>query len=687
MLNNSPFYTAGFKDYIDILFRRKTPYFLGLLVALIIFMVLNHFQSHLFASQSKIFVKEKSKSSPLLRDYIGTSNFSTRWPVVVDMVFNDETIGEHLPYFAGAIEYKNRLNNGDLDKPHIDDKHRYMKRRIVPYDLYHDQEISLSPYQWWMISVEMKRLGIPFLLDEDVTKTKFTNGERLRRAQWFCKNVFRPIENKTASPLKGDGGPFRMFVKDDDSADKRLIGEKIKVNLTTTPTKDDMDMYLDKFMLVDDGSFAKTIPTTTFMQETTFTTPELEMIAGDNAFFRDYVKVNVQSAMTVSGFNVAFEHDNRTLTRFVVAWTVEMIKRFSALKQYDLIDGSGDVLRVQLKQSLLKYNQLQASYMDLQKKNAEIYLSPITNAALASGHKNTAVSPSFIDVSPQSFVRSSYNNVHRVIQENSIRLKQIVKEIEKLKSQLNVENPLILTSQKIKRNEDFDKFKTNLLDLQTKRRIESYKKTEIHPHIVDLDRKIDSLKTIMKTISEFSDDETESVSNPTYEIIKKQISDLEIESIAVEVTVAELKDQEKILSEKLRQIPIVQQKLDNMSSRVVDQQMIVSTLQKSLNKVQRERELAYNLLSVDYTVNEPPKLPQVPQSKLYIHLSISFVISIAFSIAMIFVYEFTDPSIKELNDVNKFLDASVLGIIPVLEMQKDNFDEIVKGDPEKYMGD
>ena len=150
----------------------------------------------------------------------------------------------------------------------------------------------------------MKQNGIPFSLNEDEQGVKYSIDERIRRAHWFCKNVFRPIENGTASPLKDNGEPFRMFVGDEGAKDKRLIGDKVKIDITQILNKDDMLTFSKNFLLEEDGSFSDDVVATPFMQHTTFTTPEIRLIYNED--FKNHVKKTVQKGMSVSGFNVAF---------------------------------------------------------------------------------------------------------------------------------------------------------------------------------------------------------------------------------------------------------------------------------------------------------------------------------------------------------------------------------------------
>ena len=74
---------------------------------------------------------------------------------------------------------------------------------------------------------------------------------------------------------------------------------------------------------------------------------------------------------------------------------------------------------------------------------------------------------------------------------------------------------------------------------------------------------------------------------------------------------------EETLIKELELIPEIQAKLNNLASRVTHHQVIVKDLQTSLNNVQRERELAYNLASVDYRVQVPPIYPKDPKNKLW----------------------------------------------------------------------
>jgi capsular polysaccharide biosynthesis protein len=67
----------------------------------------------------------------------------------------------------------------------------------------------------------------------------------------------------------------------------------------------------------------------------------------------------------------------------------------------------------------------------------------------------------------------------------------------------------------------------------------------------------------------------------------------------------------------------------------------------------------------DIQILDSPKVPEEPiKPKKLLNISIAFILGIMASIGTVFVLEYTDTTIKNKNDVERYLDMPVIGIIP-----------------------
>lgn len=90
---------------------------------------------------------------------------------------------------------------------------------------------------------------------------------------------------------------------------------------------------------------------------------------------------------------------------------------------------------------------------------------------------------------------------------------------------------------------------------------------------------------------------------------------------------------------------------------------IANQLVLSLKKISSEKKNVDNVIIVDSAV--APKHADSPKPLL--NTAVAFFLGIMVSVGVIFLLEYLDNTVKDEDDIAKLLDASVIGIIPVME--------------------
>lgn len=399
---------------------------------------------------------------------------------------------------------------------------------------------------------------------------------------------------------------------------------------------------------------------TKFLKITTLTETDLDILVGKG--FQQQIETAVARGLLPNGYKVHFSSNNPRLTRFVVAWAVEMIMRFSDLHQYEEIFGSRRVLKRQLEQSMAVLKKTREKVRVFLEENVERYedsmarylLDPSANEAPRVGKDNQV---------PESVVRQAYNKISADLDKSMIRQLEIRAEISEISEQLLAE-PELIRKNVTTSNPEYARIESQINDLVAERDELLYTKTPRHPHVTEFTRRIDSLKGVLDQIERNVLSESTSEINPRRTALKGQLSELQAEQARIEQTREALINQKKVLTEDLKKVPEIEQRIFVLKSELSSQSGTVSELQMRINNAMREEQLAYDLARVEYEIKVLPTLPDLPTDKLLIHVGMGIVLTIFAAGIIIFMCEFFDPSIKEISDVNRYLDAAVIGVIP-----------------------
>ncbi|MGE4159374.1 MAG: hypothetical protein AB7F75_09805, partial [Planctomycetota bacterium] len=519
---------------------------------------------------------------------------------------------------------------------------RYASRRLVPYSINKDRWVSLTTYQWWLIKHILDQEGWVPPLGAENSKRPIRN--RMAIAHWFWKNIFNPMES-----VEVPGGDSRLGPLVDHDA---------------TLNSDEDITYAEKY--APNGRFEKK-EATDFLDNTTLSAEDNALVM--NKGFHMQVEKGVFRGLIPDGFQINFSSSNRRLTRLVVAWASEMIFRFNEMRQHDEIFNSQDLLQSQLEISLVKLNDVRKTVTKFLEENVESYEYAMTQHIQDPGANPMPTVDQYRP--PENIVRQIYNKTYKDLNDAELRLGTLKREMEIVKSQLSKEPPTLPAKEVTTLNPDYDRVTAQLVDLRVQRRQELFTKTSSHPHVVDLNRRIDALEGVLSSIARNVLSESEQQVNPRYKDLQDHAGAMETEIAGLTQLIDELGRRKGILRNELRKVPEMEQRMRLLQSELMEHERTVKELQDRINTARREEEYAFALAKVEYTIKVLPSVPELPADKFWIHVGMGLVLMIVLSGIMVFASEFMDPSIKEINDVHRHLDADVIGVIPKLPVRSD----------------
>ena len=211
-----------------------------------------------------------------------------------------------------------------------------------------------------------------------------------------------------------------------------------------------------------------------------------------------------------------------------------------------------------------------------------------------------------------------------------------------------------------------EKLSNKLVDLELQRTdllMKGY--SNQHPKLVNLTAEIDQTR--------------ESLSNETQELIQKgkfvdplsQLKDFLQEAITLEADLKAYEAQERTLNKILDDYNQKIQMLPDLELQLAQLIRDVETNEKIYTMLIEERERT-RIVEAQNTGNirviDPPDLPHSPiRPRKTLNLLIGFLIGCIIGSIMVFVFESLDTSIKTSDDIKRFTDLSVLGIIPKIK--------------------
>lgn len=153
------------------------------------------------------------------------------------------------------------------------------------------------------------------------------------------------------------------------------------------------------------------------------------------------------------------------------------------------------------------------------------------------------------------------------------------------------------------------------------------------------------------------------------------------EEIAVlQAKIKKIEKSIKIEMEKAIEAPQKLQEYETLQSRKSNLTTMLNSVQQDLEKLLSEENVGKGIMRTEFEVYRSPVKPTMHYApKIEIIIIIGFVIGLVTALAAIFFIEYTDHSIKGIEDAKRCFDIPILGTIPEFEFQEVERSHINRG--------
>lgn len=235
------------------------------------------------------------------------------------------------------------------------------------------------------------------------------------------------------------------------------------------------------------------------------------------------------------------------------------------------------------------------------------------------------------------------------LEQSLAEIQAIRAEIAERRSSEDRESVDLVSPESIAENAQVRALRQALTELRSQRHSELLEKTEQHPDVILLDRQIKN------TI-----DELEHALREQHEL-SPTLSGLEVKLVGEEQKAAELRDGIARVTEEFGVYPDKIRRISQLELGAQAAEKLFLDMQEQAFQI----AIAETLTVSDLRVVEPAKRPDKHyQPKLLVNVILGVFLGTLFGIALAFVFEYLDDSVKTPDDVKLVWDLPQLGVIP-----------------------
>jgi polysaccharide chain length determinant protein (PEP-CTERM system associated) len=271
-------------------------------------------------------------------------------------------------------------------------------------------------------------------------------------------------------------------------------------------------------------------------------------------------------------------------------------------------------------------------------------------------------------------IRSKKEEMEKVAME----IKKLEAKKRKIQQQLSGEEPFTLA---IIDSEEGGSLPTRLRLLQQKLSILLTKYTENYPEVVRIRAEIDTIKKQLETqVQDQTSEKTlnsdmglgTSIMNPVYQQLKE-------EQLRIDSEIDSLRAKRKVLSKRikklefeLKHIPAEKKELANLERERDTYQKIYEQLLERLGQAEVSEQMEMQDKGITFRIVDPAVLPTRPVSPDRVKLIIfGFFVGIAAGIGAVFLREYLDNSIRDVETLKNQFGLKVLAVIPRIVTEQD----------------
>jgi len=265
----------------------------------------------------------------------------------------------------------------------------------------------------------------------------------------------------------------------------------------------------------------------------------------------------------------------------------------------------------------------------------------------------------------------TYEAIQQGLSQVNVAIKEAQERIEQLKEQLKREPDTVVAETIAQPPPEAQKVRSQIGELQLELSELLVDATEEHPLVKQMRRKITLLEKYLGRVGHDATISQTRVPNPVRQQILEQLQQQEAELPALVARQEELTERSILYQQKVRQVPKRELDLEELRIEYVEKRKTLAMYRSRLEQAWINRQLEIEEKGTRFRVHGKAKLPFKPirpDKRLYVVLG--FLVGMFSSGATVFFLEYTDHSIKGIEDARRYLDIPILGAIPELGMQK-----------------
>jgi polysaccharide chain length determinant protein (PEP-CTERM system associated) len=285
-------------------------------------------------------------------------------------------------------------------------------------------------------------------------------------------------------------------------------------------------------------------------------------------------------------------------------------------------------------------------------------------------------------VMDEDSIVSSIRDNREEIKEAELEIKRLEGKKEKLKKQLSGEEPLILA---MLNQEQFAEegipLNSRLKMLERSLPMLFIKYNEEHPEIRSIKAEIEVIKEQIEAQAQINNNEESSENdiaggtdaiNPIYQKLKEDLFDTESEIDALKAKSASLINNIESLEKEMQNIPGEKKKLLDLQREKNTLKKIYMQLLSKIGQAEVTGQMEVEDKGITYKVVDPAILPTHPINPERIKLIIfGLFIGIGAGFGAVFLLDYFDDSIKDVNTLKSQLGIEVLAVIPKIVTEKE----------------
>ncbi|MBU1627503.1 hypothetical protein KKB18_09065 [bacterium] len=322
-----------------------------------------------------------------------------------------------------------------------------------------------------------------------------------------------------------------------------------------------------------------------------------------------------------------------------------------------------------LKQSIIDSEKDSSAAVNFMRSQLEVYKKKLEQSEQSLRdfkQKN-------IDEMPgtENVALSNLNKARTSLYETQLSIKENEMEINSLENQLGKEKEVVLKEKTVEKDLIF----STLRNMQKEYAELLSRYTENHPEVKSKKKQIEEIEKQIQSnnIDNLSSVGTETSSlNPTYTTLYDRLNEVRINNKTLLTREEYLKLRIDELEKKVKIIPSREEELARLTRDYSQNEDMYRTFLKKLEEARVSGQLAEENKGEKFSVVQPVKMPTHPVSPNRAKiLLISLIFSAGLGIAIVFLMEFLDDTIKDYHEAEEFLKKGmVLGSISKITSQE-----------------